>query len=155
MAVPRRRVARARRSLLTKPCLFSSSLRRIPRKDQTWLRDWPWPSAAALLLCLSAACVSGQSELGTPAELARERLRASDCTLGLSAYQQRLQLPPHASVVVSNRSSEALPAAEQERLASEFALRCQGLIGVARRAIVRCWIDSADATAFAACNERF
>lgn len=110
---------------------------------------------ALILLSGSLACVSGGSDLGTPAELARQRLQADDCSMALAAYRQRLQLPPNASVVVSNRSNEPLPLPEQDRLAAEFALRCQGMIGVARRAIVRCWLDSADATSFSACNDRF
>lgn len=155
MAGLKQRVARTRRSLLTKPCLSLLSPRRIPRHSPTWFSRERWPQLGALLLCFGVACVSGQSDLGTPAELARERLRAEDCTLGLSAYRQRLQLPPHASVVVTGRSNETLSSEEQERRATEFALRCQGMIGVVRRSIVRCWLDSADATSFTTCNDRF
>jgi hypothetical protein len=135
--------------------LFLPLSRRTFRKNQLTGQRRLGRAGAALLLCFSAACVTGGGELGPPAELARQRLRADDCTLGLSVYQQRLQLPPNASVVVSNATSEPLPPQEQERRAGEFALRCQGLIGTARRAIVRCWLDSADATAFVACNDRF
>jgi len=105
--------------------------------------------------CALAGCATTTSDLSQPAELAKESLRSDDCPLAEAAYRQRLQLPPNAGVVVSNRSPAALPVEEQERRAAFFSVQCQSQVGKARRAILRCWLDAPDATSFLSCNERF
>lgn len=113
-------------------------------------------SLIAVAACLTGfGCGGPSQDLSRPQELARERLQPDDCAVALAAYRQRLQLPPHAGVVVSNRDTQVISSAEQDQLAAAFALECQTLVGHARRAILRCWIDSTDATLFRGCNNRF
>jgi len=120
----------------------------------------PWGRGLGLRLGLGLglsllSCATTGSDLSQPAELAKESLRSEDCPLAMAAYRQRLQLPPNAGVVVSNRSPAPLPVEEQETRAALFGLQCQGQVGKARRAILRCWLDALDASSFLACNDRF
>lgn len=107
------------------------------------------------LVCGLAACATTSGDLSQPTELAKETLRSDDCPLAVAAFRQRLQLPPNAGVVVSNRSPEPLSEQEQETRAALFSLQCQAKVGTARRALLRCWLDALDATSFMACNDRF
>jgi hypothetical protein len=102
-----------------------------------------------------SGCATTGSDLSQPAELAKESLRADDCPLATLAYRQRLQLPPNAGVVVSHRSPAPRSVEEQETRAALFSMQCQGQVGKARRAILRCWLDALDESSFLACNDRF
>ena len=86
----------------------------------------------------------------------KEKLRGEDCDIGLALYRQRLELPPHAGVVVTGRPVPPMPPEEQERLATEFAAACHySMMNRVQRAITRCWTDSNDAVSFRKCNDRF
>lgn len=107
-----------------------------------------------LLFLSSAGCVTEPVQPGRVPY--KEKLRGEDCDIGLALYRQRLELPPHAGIVVSNRPEPPLPPEEQERLATEFAGTCHyTMAGQVQRAITRCWTDSTDAVSFRKCNERF
>ncbi len=83
-------------------------------------------------------------------------LRSDDCKVGIDAYRALLQLPPNAGVVVTDRPPPPVDPLQQELGVAEFANHCQTqLVGKARRALVRCWTDSADANSFRSCNDRF
>lgn len=88
------------------------------------------------------------------AELSRQMLELADCDLGLLAYRQRLALPLNASVIVSNQTT-VLSEEEQANRAMAFNFECGRLVGKSRRSVVRCWLDSTDASTFVACNGRF
>lgn len=97
------------------------------------------------------ACVSGDPQQ----KLLRETLRSEDCALGAALYEERLKLPPHAGVVVTNRPQPIPSEAEQASLLLAFSSECSSLVGRARRVIVRCWSDATDAMTTRACNQRF
>lgn len=87
---------------------------------------------------------------------ATEKLQAADCETGVELYRQRLQLPPRAGSVVTNRQTAPLSVEEQARRIADFSAQCQkDLAGRARRLIVRCWHDSLDAETLRGCNQRF
>ncbi|MFO0574946.1 MAG: hypothetical protein U1A78_13235 [Polyangia bacterium] len=91
-----------------------------------------------------------------PPQPSTERLRPEDCDVGAELYRQRLELPPRAGSVVSNRSLAPPPPEEQARRLAEFVMLCRrDLVGRVRRLIVRCWSDAPDAETLQSCNQRF
>lgn len=109
-----------------------------------------------LVLWIGAGCIEETAIVRRQPVPSLDKLRLEDCELGIAAYRQLLQRPPHAGVVVTGRPP-AIPSAEEQELAViEFSSLCQRqLVGQARRAIVRCWTDAADTVSFRRCNERF
>lgn len=84
-----------------------------------------------------------------------EMLRAEDCPPAITTYQRLLALPPRAGMVMTARGP-IRSEAEQASTAQTFATQCQtSMVGKTRRAILRCWLDSADSENFQSCSQRF
>lgn len=116
------------------------------RAASTWLA----------LLLFAGACAAEADGIRRQPVPPADRLRSEDCSLGIAAYRSLLERPPNAGVVVTGRPSPLPSPEEQERAVAEFAGQCHyNLVGQARRLIVRCWLDSADASSFRRCNDRF
>jgi hypothetical protein len=115
------------------------------------------PAALLLtLLGLAPSCTAGDQAIVRRPVPPMDKLRTDDCPEAIETYRQLLALPSHAAVVITGRPVPPPPLFAQEQALLAFSQRCQGeLAGQARRAIVSCWHDSADASSFRACNDRF
>lgn len=112
------------------------------------------PTWLALPVWLLSSC--GNPNVQRHPVPSAEKLRAADCPPAVAVYQRLLELPPRASVVVTNRSAAIRSPEDQARAAQGFASQCQtALVGTTRRAILRCWLDAPDSDSFQSCSQRF